>query len=188
MSIPASGDAADSERLEGRDAPLAESPLRPETAREAALDALDQRGRSGANWFYWVAALSLVNSGIAFGGGNTHFVIGLAVTQIVDALGNAVGQQAPEAANVIRFVTFGISLGIAGFVALFGWLSTRRYLAVYFIGMFLYLCDGLLYVWLEDWMSVGFHAFALLGMWNGFAAFRDLKARLAAPAVEQALA
>ncbi len=41
--------------------------------------------------------------------------------------------------------------------------------------MILYLLDGLIYVLVGDWMSVGFHAFVLFGMWSGFSAYREMK-------------
>ena len=57
---------------------------------------------------------------------------------------------------------------------------------VFALGMILYLLDGLIYVMFQDWMSVGFHAFVLFGMWNGFNAYRQMKAMKAA--LEQQLA
>ncbi|HTI49565.1 MAG TPA: hypothetical protein VL475_01385 [Planctomycetaceae bacterium] len=155
-------------------------------ARKNEFAILEQRGRSGANWFYWIAALSLVNSVIQLSGGDRHFVIGLAVTSIVDAVGAGLAQGAPDVATVIKVVAFGVTLVIAGFVALFGWLAGRRSTAAFAIGMGLYVCDGLLYTLAQEWMSVGFHAFALYGMWNGLAAFRQLRAMEESQAWEQA--
>src|SRR5438477_10996020 len=42
--------------------------------------------RSGANWFYWIAALSLLNSIIFFTGSNFSFFVGLGLTPLIDAL------------------------------------------------------------------------------------------------------
>ena len=33
--------------------------------------------KSGANWFYWIAGLSLINSAIFVFGGNVNFIAGL---------------------------------------------------------------------------------------------------------------
>lgn len=141
---------------------------------QAVLTALDQQGRSGANWFYWVAALSIVNSAMLLSGANRHFVVGLAGTQIVDSLGMAVAQQAPEHTRTIYTVTFGFNVLIALFVAGFAWLSKRRIPAIFVIGMILYAFDGLLFIFFEDWMSAAFHAYALYGMWSGWSAYRKL--------------
>lgn len=143
---------------------------------QAVLTALDLQGRSGANWFYWVAALSIVNSAMLLSGANRHFVVGLAVTQFIDGFGMAIAQQAPEHTRVIYAVTFGFNLVIAFFVAGFAWLSKRRVPAVFLIGMILYALDGLLFILFEDWMSAAFHAYALYGMWSGWSAYRKLAA------------
>ncbi len=42
--------------------------------------------KSGANWFVWIAILSIINSVIVTMNGNLNFIIGLGITQIVDAL------------------------------------------------------------------------------------------------------
>src|SRR5438270_8958597 len=46
--------------------------------------------RSGANWFFWIAGLSVINSVIAATGSNLNFVVGLGATQAVDAFGSVV--------------------------------------------------------------------------------------------------
>lgn len=43
---------------------------------------LEQRMKSGANWFYWIAALSLVTSIISLAGGDWGFLVSLGVTQL----------------------------------------------------------------------------------------------------------
>ena len=44
------------------------------------------RVKRGANWFYWIAGLSVVNSIMFIAGANFQFVVGLGVTQIINAL------------------------------------------------------------------------------------------------------
>ena len=53
---------------------------------------LEQRVRSGASWFYWIAGLSIINSIIQLSGGNWHFIFGLGITSIVDALAANLGK------------------------------------------------------------------------------------------------
>jgi thiosulfate reductase/polysulfide reductase chain A len=45
--------------------------------------AVEQRLKGAASWFYWIAALSLINSIIVMAGGNWHFIIGMGVTTVV---------------------------------------------------------------------------------------------------------
>jgi hypothetical protein len=148
----------------------------PLQAVRAELAQLHARGTSGAGWFFWIAALSLINSIILLSGGDRHFVVGLGVTSIADAVARAVADQNPEGAGVAKGIAFGFTVFVAAVVCLFGWLSRRPLLPIFIIGMVLYLLDGLLYVLFQDWMSVGFHAFVLFGMWSGFQAYRQMLA------------
>ena len=141
----------------------------------AQLAQLHARGTSGAGWFYWIAALSLVNSVILLGGGDRHFVVGLGVTLVADSIAKAVADQNPDVATVAKGIAFGFDLFVAAILCLFGWLSRRPILPIFVVGMVLYLLDGLIYLLVGDWMSVGFHAFVLFGMWSGFSAYREMK-------------
>lgn len=145
-------------------------------ANRAQLAALEHQGLTGARWFYWIAALSLVNSAIQLGGADRHFVIGLGSTQIVGAIADAVAQQNPAIATIAKGIGFGINCFCAIVVALFGWLCTRRYTAAFVIGMTLYFLDGLIFLLFFDLLSVGFHGFALYCIWSGLSAFRKLNA------------
>jgi hypothetical protein len=137
------------------------------------------QGCRGANWFYFVAALSIVNTAMLLGGANRHFVIGMAVTQIVDMFGIGIVQEAPQHKQAVYAVVICINLLIALFVAGFAWLAKRRVTGVFVIGMLLYLFDGLLFVLFQDWLSAAFHAYALFAMMSGWSAFRKLDASMA---------
>lgn len=152
----------------------------PATERIAQLNLaaaeLLQQGRRGANWFYWIAAFSIVNVLIGMAGGDVHFVIGLAVAEIIGGIAAAIAGETPEAANVILGVGFAMCVMLAGVVALFGWMSNKRWLPVFALGMVLYGLDAGLFLLVGDLMSVGFHAFGLWCMWSGFAAYRKYNA------------
>ena len=140
----------------------------------AAALALKQQGDAGANWFYWVAGLSLVNTIIAHSGGDRHFIVGLSFTAIVDAIAKEVGKQEPDAATMATAIAIGFSCFVTLVATLFGWMSRKRWLAFFGVGMAIYLLDGLLYLLLGDIMSAGFHGFALWSMLAGFNAYRQL--------------
>jgi hypothetical protein len=140
----------------------------------AAALALKQQGDSGANWFYWVAALSLVNTIIAHSGGDRHFIVGLSFTAIVDAIAQEVGKQEPDTATIATAIAIGFSCFVTLVAVLFGWLSRKRWLAMFGVGMAIYVLDGLLYLLLGDILSAGFHGYALWSMASGFRAYRKL--------------
>jgi len=162
--------------------PTTQEPDASRPSGEAAeLHKLTSQHASGANWFFWIAALSLVNSVILLAGGEWSFVIGLGVTQFVDAIAAmAAADAGAEAAMLAKSFAFGIDLAVAGMFVLFGVFARKRGAWAFIVGMALYALDGLLFVMVADWLSVGFHVFALLGLASGLAAGRKISA-LSAP-------
>lgn len=133
---------------------------------------LESRFKGGANWFFWIAALSIVNSVIIMLGGEWGFIFGLGVTQIVDGIGMALAEGA-EAAG-IQYVALGLNLVIAGFVVLFGWLAHRRHQWAFIVGMVLYSMDGLILLVAGDWLGSVFHGWVLFCLFTGLRACRQL--------------
>jgi hypothetical protein len=138
--------------------------------------------KGGANWFYWIAGLSIVNSVISLLQGGLGFIFGLGITQFVDAVGAAIVEERGDGAGLIRIIALGVSVFFAGFFVLFGWLANQGMGWAFLIGMVLYALDGLLYLLVQDWLSLGFHGFALYCMFNGYTALRRLRI-LVPPAV-----
>ena len=147
---------------------------------------VEHRFRVGANWFFWIAGLSLVNSAVILSGSDWSFVIGLGTTQVIDVIATEVAQQPDAPETTVKLVAFGLDLVVAGMVVLFGILARTRFVTAFVIGMFLYGIDGLIFVLAEDWLSIGFHAFALFGLWGGLKALRQLK-QIQSPASEVVL-
>ena len=123
---------------------------------------LVSRMKSGGSWFYWIAALSLVNSISAFTGGGWGFIVGLGITHLVTGITN------PPAALAINVVIAGV------FIAL-GVFANRAQLWAFIVGMVLYGLDGLLYAKVGAWLAAGFHVFVLFCLFNGFRAARQLR-------------
>ncbi len=70
--------------------------------------------RSGANWFYWIAGLSVVNSIAFVSGANFMMTLGLASSLMAAAFLRGFG----TIGSVLGIV---VTAGIAGVFALFGW-------------------------------------------------------------------
>lgn len=128
-------------------------------AQSAALN----RVRVSANWFYWIAGLSLVNSAVVIFGGKFHFVIGLGITGVVDVL----AKQAGSAGAVLDLVINGM---VAGGLVLLGNFANKAQKWAFLVGMALYAADGLLLLMAGDILSVGFHAYVLYRIYLGLAA------------------
>src|SRR5436189_2962081 len=92
-----------------------------ERSTASEMLALHMQGRRGANWFYWVAGLSLVNSAVILGGGSLFFVIGLGATLVADGSAAAISQNHPDAVWIIKGVALAFDLFVAAVLAGFGW-------------------------------------------------------------------
>jgi hypothetical protein len=121
------------------------------------------RARAGGKWFYWIAALSMVNSLAVMAGGNFHFIVGLGVTSVVDAM----ARQAGSLGNVLDIVINGF---VSAVFALFGYFAAKAQKWAFVVGMGLYALDGLLLWGAKDFLGMGFHAYALFAIYRGFQA------------------
>lgn len=123
--------------------------------------------KSGASWFYWIAALSLVNSVAAFAGVAWRFILGLGVTQFIDALGAQL--HGPTA-----LITLGLNVLVTGIFVLFGFFAAKGHLWAFILGIICFLLDGLIFLLAQDWLGVGFHAFILFFLIRGANAARSM--------------
>ncbi len=147
-----------------------------ELARIMQAGVLTRRMRNGASTFYWIAALSLVNTAVAFFGGSITFVIGLGLTQWIDALAQLFSEQGGEIAVPIKIVSIVLDLAVMGLIALFGYFAGKGRQWAFIAGMVFYGLDALLFLPIRDWWSIGFHAYMLWSIFRGFQAFKALAA------------
>lgn len=152
-----------------------------DAAALAHYQQLEAQLRTGANWFFWIAALSVVNSIIVLAEGDRSFVIGLGITQVVNGIAIVIGQNNPDMATVLKAAAVVVTCLAAAVVATFGFGARRRMSWVFILGMTLYAMDGLLYLLFLDFFSFGFHLFALWGIFRGLRACRELNAMDLAP-------
>src|SRR5512146_3512247 len=69
---------------------------------------LQARMKGGANWFYWIAGLSAINSAIVLSGSNWHFLAGLGITDIIAYA----AQKAGSTGTLIDIVLNALALGV----------------------------------------------------------------------------
>ncbi len=141
-----------------------------------AEDRLGRQFRNGASWFYWIAGLSVINSLIWWLGGGWTFLAGLAFTQIADAFLSALGQELGGNGGIVAgIVALTTSLIVSGVFALFGYLAHQRNTWAFYVGMAIYVLDALIFLAFGDWLSFGFHLFALFGLFRGLRALAKLR-------------
>ena len=136
---------------------------------------LTKRSQNGARNFYWIAALSAINSLVLGFGGDSYFVVGLAGTLFVDGMFTGLAEAMPDIALVLKIIGLTISLLIAGVVALIGYLSVKGRRWAFLLGIVFYVIDTLLMLAFQDWMGLLFHAIFLFGLIGGFGALNKLQ-------------
>ena len=149
---------------------------------------LTQKYKNGANWFYWIAGLTIVTSLIAFGGGGWRFLISLGTTQIIDALAEGLAAELGGAAKVVALV---LDLIVTGTFVVFGVLAGKKLLWAYGLGLVVFALDGLVTLVIQDWIGLIAHVVVIVLMVPGFLAGRelvDLEARMAAHEAAEATA
>ena len=134
---------------------------------------LSSRFRSGANWFYWIAGLTLVTSIISLLGGGWRFFLSLGVTQLIDAIAVVTAESLGDATKVVAIV---LDIFISAMFAGFAFLAMKRHMWAYVLGMVVFVLDALLSIVLLDFIGIIVHGFVLFMMIRGFVAGREMLA------------
>lgn len=129
---------------------------------------LERMIKGGASTFYWIAALSIINSFFVLTGGNWSFIIGLGITQFIDGIFIGIVQEIGEnAALAIRIIGFVIDLFFAGIFIVFGVFARKQQKWAFVAGIVLYTLDSLLFLAIRDFIGFGFHILLLAGIISG---------------------
>lgn len=129
----------------------------------AAPGAVSPAVRGGASWFYWIGALSLINTVLALSSAKIQFIFGLGVTQIADYIGQGNG----ATGAVLTLIVNGF---IAGFFAIFGFFGSKGQKWAFIVGMIFYVLDAGLCLLAKDILATAFHGWALFRMYMGMKA------------------
>jgi hypothetical protein len=120
---------------------------------------------NGANWFYFVAALAVINSFAVVYSGISAFPLGLGINQFVD--GRALLSGPGESLETARWFGFVINILIAAAFASFGYFARKGSDIAFVVGMFLYVADAMLILSYKDFFGFSFHLLALFFMFKG---------------------
>lgn len=131
----------------------------------------ESRIKNSAQWFYWIAGLSLINTIILFTGGSLNFIFGLGITQVIDSLAYYMLQ---DIGNVITYIAVGADVFIACIFILIGKLAAKRLKWAFITGIVLYALDGAIFLLWADYLSIGFHVWALYSIYLGIPAMKQL--------------
>jgi len=129
---------------------------------------LERQFKGGADWFFWIAGLSLINTIIVMAGGNLNFVIGLGITQMIDGIAGNFG-------SIAKFIALAFDIFVTLAFVGFGLLARKRYNWAFILGMVFYAIDGLLFFLVFDLLAIGFHIFVLYCLFTGLRANSRLR-------------
>ena len=131
--------------------------------------ATERQVRTGADWFFWIAGLSLISSLVVLAGKSYHPLLGLGTTQLIDASAKIL--HLGTGGKVVLFV---LDLIAAGFYILYGAFARKGQKWAFVTGMAFYALDGLLMLALGILLGAAFHAYALWCIYRGFQAAQRL--------------
>ena len=154
-----------------------ETNIEPELS-QAQIEAIHQQIQkqkshtSGSGWFYWIAGLSLITSGVTLAGGSWSFLAGLGITQVFD--GFAIGLINSGTGAWIKGLSLSLDLAAALVFICIGVFARKGAKAAYITGIALYAVDTCILLVFQDWFGVAFHGFALFQIWGGYVALKWL--------------
>jgi hypothetical protein len=131
-----------------------------------------KQARNGAHGFFFIAALSLVNSYFVLRGIPLRFIAGLGIAQIVDVFATELVLNIGTRGFIVGFL---VNVLIAGIFVLFGVFARRLHTWSFLVGMVLYALDGVLLLFFRDFLGMGFHLVVLFFIYKGFSASRTLQ-------------
>jgi hypothetical protein len=137
---------------------------------EAALERLrlDHRLKVGAGWFFWIAALTFINSIISLNSKQTFsFIVSLGTAQLINTL-------ASYGFGAILFVLV-VNTFLAGLFLVLGVKAKKAQRWAFTLGMILYGLDSLIFLLGKDYVGLLFHVFILLGLLGGLQALHQLQ-------------
>jgi hypothetical protein len=121
-----------------------------------------------ANWFFWIAGLSLINTSMFVNGSKWGFLAGLGITadlaKAAQNAGDGTGQTLMVGINV--FVA-------AAFVGI-GLVARKGVQWAFILGISIYLLDTVFILFAGAWLMLAFHAWVLYSLWVGFSHCRRL--------------
>lgn len=122
--------------------------------------------RRGADWFFWIAALSVINSLLVTFSSTPNFIFGLGATRWVDEMFRA------NSLAAVSISGLGFSIAVAALFAAFGYFARKGNDLAFVIGIFLYVVDAIIVLGFKDFFSFGFHLVALFFLFKGLLASR----------------
>lgn len=136
-----------------------------QSEREYELALHLQNIHKGANWFYWIVGLSLVNVALSVFGADVHFIIGLGYAEV------AAGIMLLEGEGVlIKVIGAALALIVLSGFMFIGRKAHKPSKGWFMAGIILYGLDTLIYLYVTDILPALFHLYVLYNLVMGYRA------------------
>jgi hypothetical protein len=122
---------------------------------------LEKRMISSAQWFYWIAILSVVNSVVNLMRQDELSLFGRTSSVFVNQVASGLARRHPDWFGIFQGVALGFACCAAGGFALIGRASIRRETWCYIIGIALYALDTILALVFQHYLMAVFHVIVL---------------------------
>ena len=143
------------------------------------ISKMERQFKGGANWFFWIAGFSVLNSLIFRFGGTTSFLAGLGATQLIDGIASGIYAVLDPSMRPLTIVAaIGANLLVAAYYVALGIFARRRSRLSFALGLLSYTIDALIFLPVHDFWSFGFHIFVaifLLAGMNGLHRLNELE-------------
>jgi len=122
--------------------------------------------KGGASWFLLIGLLSMVNSVAFIMNQKIFFIFGLGVTRLVDSI-----IMGPNTEYMVPGLF--LNMILSGILVLFWHYARQEKSWAFLTGVIFYGLDTLIFIFLEEWLSAGFHIFVLLIIGAGYYAIQE---------------
>lgn len=126
---------------------------------------------SGTGFFSAIALFSIINMIIFLVGANIRFIIGLGITDLIVAI----GKEAFQGNSTATIIVIIADIVIAAFFFACGIFMKKQLTWVAIFGTIVYIIDGVLLFFIQDFLSLAFHGYALFYIIRGIAALMKYK-------------
>lgn len=134
---------------------------RREQSRKNDLEKQVEQPNKSYGWFMTIGILSIINSILIISKANLRFIFGLGYTQIIDGI-------FLNASQNFKIIGLLISVLFTSIFFLIWYYAKLKRSWAYLIGIILYSLDMLIFIVYKDWLSAGFHVYALLFLILGY--------------------
>lgn len=124
---------------------------------------------NGANWFYLIGVLSLINALLSLSNKNIRFIFGLISTDFFILLSKLTKLQN------IKLTFYVITFILCAFFIIIGYLGNKQKKWCFIVGGILYSADTVLLLLFKNYHDIFWHIIAIYAIFKGFTAINKIK-------------